>query len=91
MQKPSYRNPNNCLRKYRKDRGLKQKQVAAILGVGPNTVSYWEKGLCIPKTALLADLALLYRRSTDALLIDYLNMRKDIVLQREKMVRANKN
>jgi transcriptional regulator with XRE-family HTH domain len=91
MQQKSYCNPNNCLRKYRKDRGLRQHQVAAILGVGPNSISAWEKGIYIPDTPHLIDLAILYRRSMDALLLDYLAMRKDVVLKREELVLANKN
>ena len=61
----------NCLRRYRKARGLKQKDVAEILGIkSASMISRWENGLCLPSTMNLFRLASLYRRMTDALFID---------------------
>jgi transcriptional regulator with XRE-family HTH domain len=37
------------LEKARKDRGLKQEDMAAILGVSPATVSNWENGARMPR------------------------------------------
>jgi len=77
----------NCLRKYRKARGLKQKDVAKILGIkSASIVSRWEKGLCMPNTLNLFRLATLYRTMSDALFIDTVRALRDDVHRREKKV-----
>ena len=91
MRKNRYQGFNNCLRKYRKARGLKQKEVAEILEINNSMVSRWENGSCIPDSLHLMDLSLLYRTATDALLIDYRAIRKEVIMQREELVLANKN
>ena len=77
----------NCLRKYRKARGLKQKDVARILGIkSASMVSRWEKGLCMPSTFNLFRLATLYRTMADALFVDVLRALRDDVYKREEKV-----
>ncbi len=81
----------NCLRKYRKARGLKQKDVAKILGIkSASMVSRWEKGLCMPNTLNLFRLATLYRTMADALFIDMVRALRDDVHRREKKVAISK-
>ena len=76
----------NCLRRYRKARGLKQKEVARILGLeSASMISRWERGRCLPNTMNLFRLASLYRTMTDALFIDLLRMlREDLRVREEK-------
>jgi transcriptional regulator with XRE-family HTH domain len=61
----------NCLRKYRRAAGFKQKDVACILGLkNASMISRWENGICLPKLQSLFKLAILYRTMADALFID---------------------
>jgi transcriptional regulator with XRE-family HTH domain len=82
----------NCLRRYRKARGLKQKDVAEILGVkSASMISRWENGLCLPSAMNLFRLASLYRRMTDALFIDLLReMREDFRKREERILTKSK-
>lgn len=81
----------NCLRRYRRARGLKQKEVAEILGLrSASMVSRWEKGVCMPNTANLFKLAVLYRTMADALFIDLVRELRDDLLRREESVLALK-
>jgi transcriptional regulator with XRE-family HTH domain len=76
--------PNN-LKLYRKNRGLKQTDVAMILGVrNAGMISRWEKGLAIPNTDNAFKLALIYRTSTDALYADYRLGLKEEIQHREE-------
>lgn len=62
----------NSLKFYRRNRGLKQTEVAQILGVrNASMISRWEKGLAIPKYENIRLLAHIYRTSSDALYADY--------------------
>jgi len=62
--------PNN-LRKYRKTKGLRQKDVARVLGLkSASIISRWENGLCLPRPVNMFKLAVLYRTMADALFID---------------------
>ncbi len=56
------------LAKARKERGLTQSEVAEKLHVSFQAVSLWERGETVPETDKLADIADLYRVSTDWLL-----------------------
>ena len=78
----------NCLRRYRKARGLKQKEVATILGLASaSMISRWERGRCLPNTMNLFRLASLYRTMTDALFIDLLKaLREDLRIREEKVL-----
>src|SRR5437764_14639833 len=51
----------NRLRKYRKARGLKQREAARILGFADaSSLSRWEQGVCLPSVMNLFRLAALY-------------------------------
>jgi len=52
----------------RRERGLTQNQIADRMGVTPQAVSKWERGLACPDIAFLDDLADLLGMSIDALL-----------------------
>jgi len=81
----------NCLRRYRKARGLKQKEVAKIMGLGSSSIiSRWEKGICLPNSLNIFKLALIYRIMIDALFIDQLRELKVSLHKREEEVLKNK-
>jgi transcriptional regulator with XRE-family HTH domain len=81
----------SSLRKYRRAKGLKQKEVAEILGLKSSSqISRWEKGCCLPSILNLLDLAVLYRTSMDALLIDLRRLRRNELLVKEYDVLKNK-
>jgi DNA-binding XRE family transcriptional regulator len=61
----------NCLRKYRKESGLKQTEVAKILHLRSTAIiSRWEKGDSVPSVMNALRLAVLYRTMMDAFFID---------------------
>jgi len=77
----------NCLRKYRRSRGLKQNEVAKILGVkSASMISRWEKGICLPNTLNLFRLSILYRTMSDALFIDLKNTLRSDLNKREERI-----
>jgi transcriptional regulator with XRE-family HTH domain len=80
---------HNCLRRYRKARGLKQKDVANILGLkSASMISRWENGLCMPSALNLFRLAALYRTMTDAFYMDLLRgLRNDLHKREERILR----
>ena len=87
MGNKKYKCIPNCLRRYRRARGLKQNDVARILGLkSTSMVSRWEKGACLPSAINLFRLAALYRTMTDALFIGLLRAVRDDVLMREEKV-----
>ncbi len=58
----------NNLKKYRKKRGLKQQDVAQILGLkDPTNISRWENGVRIPDVINMFKLSILYNVSVDNL------------------------
>ncbi len=68
-------------------RGLKQTDVAKILGLdSTTTISRWEKGHRLPNLPNVLKLALLYRTMTDALFIDLMRLLKDDIRKREEEV-----
>jgi len=74
----------NCLRKWRMIRGLKQREVAAILGLNhANIISKWESGISFPSPMNIIRLAALYRTMIDALYIDVLKDERTRVFQSE--------
>ena len=78
---------NNCLRKYRKARGLKQQDVAEILGINSTSmISRWEMGVCLPDMLNVFKLAIVYRTMTEALFIDQVKELRERVLEREALV-----
>jgi len=77
----------NCLKRYRKARGLQQKQVAKILGFKcTSTISRWEKGYCMPNTINLFKLSIIYRTISDSLFIDLIRNLKSDIHQREEKI-----
>ena len=61
----------NNLRRFRREHGLSQKDVAAILGLQSSSmVSRWEKGVCLPETINALKLAALYRSAVDVIYQD---------------------
>ena len=74
----------NRLKRYRRSRGLSQKDVAQILGVkNASMISRWEKGLALPSTLNAFKLALIYRSWTDTLYTDLLVSLKGEIQKRE--------
>ena len=90
MEGKNFQKMPNCLRKYRRAMGLKQKEVAQILGLkSASVVSRWEKGSCFPHAINILKLAMLYRRLVEELFIDSRKIIKDYLLKREEMVLKN--
>lgn len=81
------KNIPNSLQRYRRARGLKQKEVAEILGLkSASMISRWEKGIFLPKSLNIFKLAALYRTMADALFIDLLRSVKNDIHKREKKI-----
>ena len=57
-----------CIKKYRKKRGLTQGEVGELLGVSAQAISKWERELGYPDIFLLADISNLIGVSIDELL-----------------------
>ena len=75
----------NLLRRYRKARGLNQKQAAMILGVGSTSMlSRWEKGTCLPTALNVFKLAALYRTMADALFPNLTTILRQELLKKEE-------
>jgi len=89
MKNNQPKNIPSCLKKYRKARGLKQKDVAKILGIkNASMVSRWEKGVCMPNTKNLFKLAALYRTMSDSLFFDLIReLRSEMQKREEKLLK----
>jgi transcriptional regulator with XRE-family HTH domain len=75
----------NLLRRYRKARGLNQKQAAGILGIRNTTmISRWEKGPSLPSALNVFKLAALYRTMADALFPNLTTILRRELLKREE-------
>ena len=75
---------SNQLRKYRRARGLKQREAARILGLADaSSLSRWERGVCLPSVMNMFRLAALYRVLVDALYIDTLRTIREEVRRGE--------
>ena len=82
----------NCLRKYRRAAGFKQKDVACILGLkNPNMISQWENGLYPPRLQSAFKLAILYRTMVDTLFIDLRMLLIEEVTQAEKLYKQKRS
>jgi len=92
MKNINYKNSiPNCLRKYRKARGLNQRKVAKIMGLKSSSIiSRWEKGICLPSSLNIFKLAVVYRTMIDALFIDQLRELKDNLYKKEEEILKNK-
>jgi len=92
MKTKGYKRTFNSLRKYRKARGLKQKDVAKILGLkSASIISRWENGLSLPNLVNVFKLAVLYRTMPDFLFINLRRLLKEEVLKAEKSILQTKN
>jgi transcriptional regulator with XRE-family HTH domain len=81
----------NLLRRYRKARGLSQRQAARILGIGSTSmISRWEKGICLPSTLNVFKLAALYRTMADPMFPNLTKMLKEELVKREEQLRQAK-
>lgn len=91
MKNIKHKSIPNYLRRYRKARGLKEKDVAKVLGLkSASMISRWENGLCMPSSLNLFKLASLYRTMADALFIDLLRaLRNDLHKREEKVLGSN--
>ena len=91
MKNANYKSIPNCLRKYRKARGLNQRKVAEIMGLKSSSIiSRWEKGICLPSSLNIFKLAVVYRTMVDALFIDQLRELKDSLYKKEEAILKNK-
>jgi transcriptional regulator with XRE-family HTH domain len=71
-----HRRFHNRLKRYRRERGLSQKEVAKILGLKSSSmVSRWEHGECLPETLNALKMAALYRTAVDVI---YEDLRMDL-------------
>ena len=92
MKKIPYHRVHNSLRKYRKARGLTQKEVSRILGLkSVGIVSRWEIGHYMPKTLNVFKMAVLYRTMADALFIDFREALQKDILKAEETVLKNRH
>ena len=91
MGQTNLRRTPNLLRKYRKVRGLKQKDVARILDLkSPSRISRWEKGLCLPSFSNALRLAVVYRVMVDVIYPDLLANLREEIMAREKEITKRK-
>jgi len=63
----------NNIRDIRKQRGLRQEQLAEAMGVSIASVSKWENGQCAPELTVLAELADFFEVSIDTLVGHHLS------------------
>lgn len=62
---------HNYLKRYRKQQGLTQKEVAMILGLKSSSmISRWEHGVLLPETLNALKMAVLYQTEVDAIFHD---------------------
>ncbi len=93
MRNNNRQNIPNHLRKLRKQRGLKQNEVAKILGLkSTSMISRWEAGLCLPETQNLFRLAIIYRTSSEGLFHIFMRrLQAKLAEKVEKIYRNRKN
>lgn len=88
MKKVEIKKIPNCLRKYRKAVGLKQKEVAEILDLrSAGMISRWEKGVCLPSLMNVIRLAGIYCVLIDALFFPLIRTIKRKIMEREEYLR----
>jgi len=87
MKKVEFKKIPNCLRKYRKAVGLKQKDVAEILNLkSAGMISRWEKGVCLPSLLNAIKLAGSYSVLVDALFFPLIRMIKRKIMERQEEI-----
>ena len=92
MDHEIYKRIPNTLRKYRRSMGLKQQDVAKLLGIKSSSrISRWEKGEGIPNLVNALKLCILYRTMVDSLFIDLIRSLREEMREREgKYLRDDK-
>ena len=93
MKKLTRKNIPNRLRKFRRVRGLTQKEVAQILGLkSASIISRWENGATLPSFINALRLAAIYRSLVDALFLDFLrSIRREMAEREEALLREPAN
>ena len=92
MEKKRARRIPNLLKKYRRVRGLKQKEVARILNLkSPSRISRWEKGVCLPSVKNALRLAVVYKVMVDAIFSDLIRSLREELNGREDEVMRHKS
>jgi len=87
MKKVEYKKVPNNLRRYRKAIGLKQRDVANILGLkNSGMISRWEKGVCLPNLINASKLAGLYCVLVDALFFPLIRLIKKKIMERQEEI-----
>jgi transcriptional regulator with XRE-family HTH domain len=87
MRKVEFKKVPNNLRKYRKAIGLKQKDVAKILGLkNCGMISRWEKGVCLPSLLNAFKLAGLYCVLVNALFFPLIRLVKRKIMERQEEI-----
>jgi len=87
MKKAEFKKIQNNLRKYRKAIGLKQREVAKILGLkNSGMISRWEKGACLPGLVNAFKLAGLYSVLVDALFFPLIQVIKRKIMERQRAI-----
>ena len=82
----------NSLRHFRKQRGLRQQDVAEVLDIkDASIISKWENGYCIPHIVNLVKLAVLYRTMVDAIYIDLRMTEKRQIHEKERRLKRKAN
>lgn len=69
---------------FRKEKNLKQEQLAEILNVSPQAVSKWENDVTCPDISLLPELAKIFNVSIDELLVGRVEQPKVVELVPEE-------
>ena len=89
MEKVEYKRIPNNLRKCRKAIGLRQKDVAKILGLkNSGMISRWEKGVCLPSLLNTIKLAGLYCVLVDALFFPLIREVKRKIMERQREIKG---
>jgi transcriptional regulator with XRE-family HTH domain len=87
MKKVELKKVPNNLRKYRKAIGLKQKDVAKVLGLkNSGMISRWENGACLPSLLNAFKLAGLYCVLVDALFFPLIRLIKRKIMERQRQI-----
>jgi len=86
-----YKRIPNTLRKYRRSMGLKQQDVAKLLGIRSSSrISRWENGEGIPNLVNAVKLAILYRSMVDSLFVDLLRHLREEMQEKQERYWAGK-
>lgn len=91
MKKETFAPIPNQLRRYRRTRALRQKDVAVILELkSTSMISRWEQGRCLPSSINLFRLAVIYRTMVDALFYEFKSRLGEEISKREQRAMKNK-